>query len=649
MVLNKVLAGAAALSALVPVALALDPSLKTNVAVYYGQGANQPRLSHFCEQTSMDIINLGFVNTFPEAVLDWPGDNFGNQCDGVLFPDSELLSGCHQIWEDIPTCKDMGKTIMLSIGGAYTTNEVILTDEIATWFADFLWYSFGPYQLSETLFPRPFGNVAVDGFDFDIEHNGGAGYATMISRLRELFDTYPDQKFYISGAPQCSIPDAQLGDAIENAAFDFLWVQFYNTPACAAANYVSGSGNFNFDEWVDVIRNSRNPETKLFVGLPASEDAANPGYYITPDEAKTLVEEYMGLYPEHFGGIMLWEATASENNTIDGFTYAQHMKHILGECAPPSPPPVQSVTPPLSSSLAPTSTPSVPAIPSSASPSGPSGSGSKPSVPGHPYSSVPVSRTTTPNKSVPAASSPTPPGVPTTSGSEIPTGGVNPSAPGITSAPSVTPTPSTSEPVTITTVIVTSYTDICPTGFTTVWMTITTTYCPGNGPAPSTATETAGVTQPGSGPTSTTASIPEGWTTTVTVCTQCAPTPTTVTLTLPCTMTATQTQPEIAPTSVPEGYTTTVTFCKHCGPTGSTVTITVPYTLTSAQPTGTSYVSSSSPMVVSYPWTTASRAPAAPTTTPEGTSPVYTGAASRGAVVTSFGTIFAALLSPFML
>lgn len=35
MVLNKVLAGAAALSALVPATLALDPSLKTNVAVYY--------------------------------------------------------------------------------------------------------------------------------------------------------------------------------------------------------------------------------------------------------------------------------------------------------------------------------------------------------------------------------------------------------------------------------------------------------------------------------------------------------------------------------------------------------------------------------------------------------------------------------------
>lgn len=486
----------------------------------------------------------------------------------------------------------------------------------------------------------------------------------MINQFRELFNTYPDQKFYISGAPQCSIPDAQLGDAIANAAFDFLWVQFYNTPACSAANYVNGTGNFNFAEWVDVIRNSANPETKLFVGLPASEDAANPGYYITPDEAKTLVEEYMGLYPEHFGGIMLWEATASDNNTIDGFTYAQHMKHILGECAPSPPPPVHTVTLTHSASLVPTNTPSASAISSSVSPfspvspSGPSGSSSKPSVPSYPSISVPVSVTTT-TKTVPVASSPASPGVPTASGSGSSTGGVSPSAPGITSVPSVTPTPSTSEPVTITTVFVTSYTDICPTGFTTIWTTITTTYCPGNGPAPATATETASVTQPGSGLTTTTASIPEGWTTTVTVCTQCAPTPTKVTLTLPCTTAATQTLPEIAPTSVPESYTTTVTFCKHCGPTASMIAITVPYTFASAQPTDVPQVTPSSqhpssklpigPIVVSHPWSTVSRTPEVPTTTPEGTSPVYMGAASRAAVGTSFGGIFAVLFSIFML
>jgi chitinase len=130
-------------------------------------------LSHFCQETSLDIINLGFINIFPKAVGDWPGSNFGNQCDGTVYEGTELLSGCHQIWEDIPICKELGKTVMLSLGGE-TAYEDIPTDEVAEWFADFLWYSFGPPGQNDT-FPRPFQDNQVDGFDFDIEHDGGYG------------------------------------------------------------------------------------------------------------------------------------------------------------------------------------------------------------------------------------------------------------------------------------------------------------------------------------------------------------------------------------------------------------------------------------------------------------------------------------------
>lgn len=112
---------------------------------------------------------------FPEAVGGWPGSNFGNQCDGNVYPGSELLSGCHQIWEDIPICKAMGKTIMLSIGGE-TAVEQLSSELQAIWFADFLWYSFGPQNEKYTdVYPRPFQANSVDGFDFDIEHDGGFG------------------------------------------------------------------------------------------------------------------------------------------------------------------------------------------------------------------------------------------------------------------------------------------------------------------------------------------------------------------------------------------------------------------------------------------------------------------------------------------
>lgn len=182
----KSFAAVSALSLFASSAAAVDPSLKNNVALYYGQGYNQQRLKHFCEQSTSDIINIGFINKFPQYQGDYPGSNFANQCDGAFFPGTELLSGCHQIWQDIPSCKAAGKTVLLSIGGGSATTQSLPDDATGEWFADFLWYSFGPYNSAISslgweesmlgqLYPRPFLTAAVDGFDFDIEYNGGVG------------------------------------------------------------------------------------------------------------------------------------------------------------------------------------------------------------------------------------------------------------------------------------------------------------------------------------------------------------------------------------------------------------------------------------------------------------------------------------------
>ncbi|KAL4894576.1 glycoside hydrolase superfamily [Aspergillus ambiguus] len=692
MVSSKTLAVATALSTVSPIVSAFDAQSKTNVAVYYGQGANQPRLSEFCADTSLDIINIGFVNIFPDqGALNWPGSNFGNQCDGTTYEiggaSTQLLSGCHQIAEDIPICQAAGKKVFLSLGGAYPDNQAILSENTALAFADFLWLSFGPVNQSwvDVGGPRPFRDVSVDGFDFDIEHNGGFGYADMVNRLREHYAEVPDRTFYISGAPQCMIPDAQLSDAIANSPFDFVWVQFYNTAGCSAMDYVLGNTpGFNYDAWVDVIKKSANPKAKLLVGLPASETVVNAGYYLTPEEVQPLVCEYMDLYPDTFGGIMLWEATASEQNQINGTSYADNMKKILDFCAPiPTTPSSSTVIPsstaiPSSSSIpssspvttkTPTSTPVIPTTtrtrttssrpviptttrtptqsPSSSPINSPSSSIPGSSIPG---SSAPVtpSTTTTPGQSTttPGQSATTTPGQ---SGTTAPgQSGTTTTAPGTTSAPVTTPTTtspaSTTDTTTYTTVIVTSYTSICPTGFTTITTTYTTTYCPGN-------TATATATQPPSGPGPQTSAPPppEGWTTTVTVCTQCAATPTTVTLTLPAPTTGAPVVPTTTAT-LPAGYTTTVTVCTDCGPAPTTVTVTVPIievpTTVATKPTGrpivppvhtksrplilgTGGVRPSSSTMYVRPSSSVSRAPVAPTTTPEGVSPVFTGAAPR--------------------
>lgn len=182
MVFSKSVAVAAAVSAVFPLVHAFNAQSKSNVAVYYGQGYNQPRLSHFCQETALDIINIGFVNGFPDqSPANWPGSNFGNQCDGLTYDvggvKTDLLSGCHQIMEDIPICQAAGKKVLLSIGGSTPDNQELLSTESAIGFAEFLWASFGPVDDTWVAWggPRPFGNVSVDGFDFDIEHNGGFG------------------------------------------------------------------------------------------------------------------------------------------------------------------------------------------------------------------------------------------------------------------------------------------------------------------------------------------------------------------------------------------------------------------------------------------------------------------------------------------
>jgi chitinase len=56
---------------------AFNAAASTNVAIYWGQGSNQTTLLEVCNDPSIDIVNLGFVNQFPKAIGDYPGTDFG--------------------------------------------------------------------------------------------------------------------------------------------------------------------------------------------------------------------------------------------------------------------------------------------------------------------------------------------------------------------------------------------------------------------------------------------------------------------------------------------------------------------------------------------------------------------------------------------
>ena len=317
--------------------------------IHQGQGANQERLRHYCDDDSIDIINVAFLNIFPDQSGGYPGTNFGNACGSQVYKnpdgsDSPLLSHCPHIPNDIKYCQSKGKKVLLSLGGAYPHNQEIVSDDSAVQFANFLWSAFGPLR-PRSLVPRPFADACVDGFDFDIESvltpkdRESKGYGLVINSLRRYFTEDPSKAYYISGAPQCIVPDANLANAIETSWFDFIFVQFYNTPQCSARayfdhNYGSYGGpptDVSFDSWVNFVKTKAlNKGARIYLGLPAAPTITyQSAMYLNPHEAKEILRHFQCKYPEQFGGAMVYEATSSDKNRQNGKSYVGNCKDAL--------------------------------------------------------------------------------------------------------------------------------------------------------------------------------------------------------------------------------------------------------------------------------------------------------------------------------
>lgn len=279
-----------------------------------------------------------------------PDSQKGNACWANVYTDAEgnpsqLLSECPNIGPDITACqKTYGKKIFLGLGGASPTNQYFPSNTAALQFADFLWGAFGPVNTSWTG-PRPFGSAVIDGFDLDIESNiptplpAGVptdymtrGYVAMVNYFKNtLFPRDPSKPYYLSAAPQCIVPDAHFATVMKSAWFDFMFIQFYNTPQCSARagiNHAKGIGSYDisFASW-DSSATSLNPNVKLYLGLPGAPAAAVAGDYLNPAEAQSIVKRFFGR--AKFGGVSIWDATYDYRNTVCGRPFGGIMKDIL--------------------------------------------------------------------------------------------------------------------------------------------------------------------------------------------------------------------------------------------------------------------------------------------------------------------------------
>ncbi|KAI9317125.1 class III chitinase [Dichotomocladium elegans] len=303
---------------LITLGSAFDIGCNSNVVGYWGQnsygaanGADtanwQKPLRTYCQDDTIDMFPIAFLTTF-FGTGGKPVINIANTCNTVdqpVFPGTELANCTSVLQEDIKYCQSRGKAVTLSLGGA-TGGVGFPSEQQASAFADTIWNDF----LGGSSNTRPFGSAILDGIDLDIEGGGSAYYPTFLNALKRHFDA-SSRKYYVTAAPQCVYPDANLQNTINAFPVDAIFVQFYNNP-CGLQTY-GQAANWNFGQWDYWARNiSPNPNVKVYIGAPASSTAAGSGY-VPLATLQNIARQTRQQFPS-FGGVMYWDASQAYAN-----------------------------------------------------------------------------------------------------------------------------------------------------------------------------------------------------------------------------------------------------------------------------------------------------------------------------------------------
>lgn len=273
---------------------------------------------------------MAFVVQLTTGTGGQPVFNLANSQNNCTLFNGTALPNCPDVGKDIRQCQDKyGKKVLLSIGGATYTEGGFGSAQAAVSAAHLVWDTFGPALDSiadagngtnATLSSRqaqplrPFGNVSVDGFDFDFETTM-RNLVPFARTLRSLMDQDTSKPFYLTAAPQCPYPDLADESLLRSDIhLDAVFVQFYNN-YCGLPSFqpnASTQSSFNFHTW-DSWAASRKGDTStsVFLGIPASSTAAGSGYL--PAASLQAVVEYSRKF-RHFGGIMMWDASQAMGN-----------------------------------------------------------------------------------------------------------------------------------------------------------------------------------------------------------------------------------------------------------------------------------------------------------------------------------------------
>ncbi|KAI5245294.1 glycoside hydrolase [Aureobasidium subglaciale] len=311
-------------------ASSFDPNGNSVLAVYYGkaQYTQNPLLWDLCSDSDVDMIVMGFVRqlngpyvqpSFDIGACKTPSQRAANYT-GIT---------CPTLAANITRCQSMGKKVMISLGGS-SSNLVLSNVSDAQQAATILWNVFGAGTGSPNL--RPFGNVTLDGFDFDLEGGADTSYTDVLSAsLQNLFTTASPAR-YISASPLCANNTVMPYDFYKNA--NFIWPRFYNANACKAG----GKGyNKSVTAWsnflTDISSNVGVNLPRFYIGALSFENYNSGGGYMAPDAFGDLVEYTKDRVGKaRFGGVTFWQGTdAFGSKSADGRDILNVTKEALLE------------------------------------------------------------------------------------------------------------------------------------------------------------------------------------------------------------------------------------------------------------------------------------------------------------------------------
>ncbi|GAB4858368.1 hypothetical protein Ancab_009840 [Ancistrocladus abbreviatus] len=163
-------------------------SLSGQIATYWGQYTDEGTLAAACATGNYQFIDIAFLNVFGYGQT--ASLNLAGHCD------TSTPGSCSSIGTNITTCQQQDVKVLLSLGGALGSYSLTLESD-AKQIAKYLWNNFlsGTSSTSRPL-------------DFDIESETGQYWDVLAKALSGYSST--TRKVYLSAAPQCKFPDANL-------------------------------------------------------------------------------------------------------------------------------------------------------------------------------------------------------------------------------------------------------------------------------------------------------------------------------------------------------------------------------------------------------------------------------------------------------